>query len=216
MPLVEIIAPPLPYQLAVWKIDESLEYLLNYRALAAIEQEEYNGLRNDIRRRQWLAARLAAAQLIDSPIIKSEHGAPVVLESTYSLSLSHSYGYAAAACAKDKKVALDIEWLYQRRNPEMFRMFMNRKEIDFFLAHGMPMDYFFAVWCIKETLFKLLNWQYKDISFRHELETALPEILPVDQWYDCKGFFHRRQHKTRSFNLLAYRSIDWLLVLGES
>ncbi len=215
MPLVEIIPPPL-YQLAVWKIDESTEHLLNCRTLAAVEQEEYNGLRNDLRRRQWLAARLAAAQLINLPIVKSAHGAPVVLESAYSVSLSHSYHYAAAACTKNKKVALDIEWLYQRRNPEMFRMFMNGKEMDFFLGHDMPMDYFFAVWCVKETLFKLLNWNYKAVSFRHELETALPEKLPVEQWFDCKGFFHRRQHKTQSFNLLVYRSIDWMLVLGES
>ncbi len=82
-------------------------------------------------KRGRIAAKKALSQLkiIDFPILKSESGAPIWPQGI-SGSISHSKDLAVAIASKKYKLlGVDLEYLKQERNPEIFKRVCTEKEL---------------------------------------------------------------------------------------
>ena len=118
--------------LAVWKIEEGEEELLSGLQLKQHELDFLDTLSKGKRLLQWLSTRfllrtmLNTSEYIDCRL--DEHGKPYLVNSPYSISLSHSYDYAAVMIGKDKGVGVDIELI----KPKIHRIqqkFLNEPEL---------------------------------------------------------------------------------------
>jgi 4'-phosphopantetheinyl transferase EntD len=86
------------------------------------------------------------------------------------LSLSHSDRLAGFIYSKDKVVALDIERIDRNRSIKVAKMFMNEHELHQLIKLN-DIRYFYLLWCVKECLFKILNYAIHEISFQRHLYT---------------------------------------------
>lgn len=142
--------------LAVWKIEEGEEELLSGLQLKQHELDTIASLSAGKRLRQWLSVRLLLRKMLNTSAYidcrMDEHGKPYLVNSAYSISLSHSYDYAAVMIGKDKSVGVDIELI----KPKIHRIqqkFLSPEELD---QPGIRdnTDALYVCWCVKEAVYK--------------------------------------------------------------
>ena len=98
--------------LGLWKLQELSTELEN--KIAALHLERSRMPRHETRRREFIAGRLLLVQLLKQMqepchgIASTGAGAPYLLNSTYSCSISHDGDYAAAIVYKDEASGIDI------------------------------------------------------------------------------------------------------------
>lgn len=168
----------LPLQLQLWQLAEPLEFFAD--ALPTHAREGLDPRWHPQRQLQYAATRYLLYQVIDPaiPLLRSERGAPLLPPGQPYVSFSHSPGYVGVLLGSSP-VGLDLEQPSTDRNWETARIFMNEDELTHYRAQPGPLG-FLQVWCAKEALYKVLNHQHTELSFKRELYT-LP--APADAPY---------------------------------
>ena len=173
--------------LAVWKIEEEEEELLAGLQLKQHELDFLGTLNKGKRLQQWLSTRLLLRKMLNTAEYidcrMDEHGKPYLVNSPYSISLSHSYDYAAVMIGKDRSVGVDIEKI----KPKIHRIqqkFLSPPE----LAQPNIKDHtaaLYVCWCVKEAVYKWYG--KKGLEFRKhihiqpfELKNAGEMMVKVD------------------------------------
>ena len=161
--------------LAVWKIEEEEEELLAGLQLKQHELDFLGTLNKGKRLQQWLSTRLLLRKMLNTAEYidcrMDEHGKPYLVNSPYSISLSHSYDYAAVMIGKDRSVGVDIEKI----KPKIHRIqqkFLSAPE----LAQPNIKDHteaLYVCWCVKEAVYKWYG--KKGLEFRKHIH-----IQPFD------------------------------------
>lgn len=158
------------WQIAVWKITETVEELsslVNDTAIVSYANEHFAGVK---RRCEWLATRLLVKELLgqNAQIEYDQTGRPYIKDIP-SISISHTDGYVAVIISYNLQVGIDIE----RRNRflgETYKRFMNEQECAV-LEDKNRNDVMLVHWTAKEALFKIvgnLGGTFKDnISLSH-------------------------------------------------
>ena len=113
MPLIKIEDVTPDAKLGIWRIDESLEDLLNgLNGDASLDalQGEIAGISSPQRRLEITAVRSTIARLLGNGVTLSHnaHGKPY-LSNGMNISISHTKGYAAVIISGGKRVSIDIE-----------------------------------------------------------------------------------------------------------
>lgn len=164
MPLLFRHTAPL---FAIWHITEDAESLLatlynkeTYRPLLDI-------LHTDMRRSEWLACRVLLQTLLEREVTVDylPNGAPILRDSSFSISFSHTRGYAAALIAPGSSAGIDIE--YRSDRVKKIRSRFMREDEDATIDPAHESDHLLIYWCAKETLFKLLGEE--EVDFREHL-----------------------------------------------
>ena len=137
--------------------------------LTPSEQEDLNGIRHPTQRVEWLACRAAVRQLVErqgmayAGLQKDEFGKPHLVDSPWSVSLSHTGGWAAAVLHRSRPVGIDIEPIR-----DQFRRVVPRVLSADEIAHANGDSGRLAVyWCAKEALYKLYG--KRNLTFREHL-----------------------------------------------
>ena len=108
----------------------------------------------------------------DVTLTHNADGMPI-LSNGMNISISHTRGFVALIVSKEKRVALDIEYINERVR-RVGRMFL-REDEPFTEIHDM-----LVVWCVKETMYKLyssMKLSFEEIRVRPF--SALPEGMVV-------------------------------------
>jgi phosphopantetheinyl transferase len=152
----------------LWKITES-EEVLRAQLPPSLPVHELQRLRHAHHRRQWLASRLLAKQMLEAQgkvftgFWKDTHRKIHFQESPYSLSISHAGEYAAVVIGKAQPVGIDIEQISER--PARVRhKFLHPDE----LPGTATDDQLTLFWCAKEALYKLQG--RSGLSFREQVQ----------------------------------------------
>lgn len=176
--------------LAVWKIEEGEEQLLSGLQLRQHELDLLKTLSQGKRMLQWLSTRfllrtmLNTSEYIDCRM--DEHGKPYLVNSDYSISLSHSYDYASVLIGKVKSVGVDIEMI----KPKIHRIqqkFLSLPELDLPGVRDNTQA-LYACWCVKEAVYK---------------------------WYGKKGLEFRKHIHIQPFDLQSEGSVKVIVNLPE-
>ena len=145
--------------IAIWHITETTDELY-----ALLDTEKYDsqllGMKNEVRRAEWLAVRLLVKDLFGPEAEVAYHptGRPYLKNSTTHISISHTKGFAAVAYHHEVPVGMDIEYLSSRVERIALR-FTTRDEASYIDRHdeSVRQMYHLINWSAKETLYKLFD-----------------------------------------------------------
>ena len=145
--------------IAIWHITETSDELY-----ALLDTKKYDsqllGMKNEVRRAEWLAVRLLVKELFGPEAEVAYHptGHPYLKNSTTHISISHTKGFAAVAYHHEAPVGMDIEYLSSRVERIALR-FTTRDEASYIDRHdeSVRQMYHLINWSAKETLYKLFD-----------------------------------------------------------
>ena len=141
----------------VWKIEESADTLLNSLNLREEEVLKVESYKLETRKLEFLATRRLIKDVIQKdPIIDYlESGKPVLKNSEYKISISHTKGFVAVAFSKGKFAGIDIEYPSDRV-ARIYKRFVSKKE-EKFIAENKKVEYYSLMWCLKESMYKMYD-----------------------------------------------------------
>jgi 4'-phosphopantetheinyl transferase len=165
--------------MGVWQITEPELWLRSAVQLSAEEEERVKEIRHDLRRRQWLVCRIITCDLtgdLDAKIRYTPKGAPVLADSSFSISFSHAGEFAAVIVSAENRVGIDIE-LLRDRVLRVAGRFLTPDELN---RTNEPnrLEKTYVHWSAKEALYKLYGGNLPDLQHGFVLE-------PFD--YLCSG-----------------------------
>ena len=168
MPLVKHIHINESCQLALWKISEELDDLLEDVSLINEEQDKIDGFGSLARKKEYVITRVLLKKLLGEGVfIKNNvHGKPSLINSNFDISISHSKNYVGVMVGRDHDLALDIEYLSDR----VFRIakkFLSQDELTS-ISESDKQLHIYQHWCAKECLIKLYG--KKDVLLIDELK----------------------------------------------
>lgn len=193
--------------LAVWNITEPKAYFeeqldLNEKEIAHVSQL------SDRKALEWLSARyllqMMAGKRSRIYVSKDEHGKPLIANSPYHISISHSQDMAACIASKSV-VGIDIQVIVEKI-ARIAPKFCNEYETERIPKESLL--YYHLIWGAKECIYKAYG--KRKVDFRQHMRIHdIPEDLTVGQ---CKGTldmgnFHQEYH-------IEYKVLDeaYLLV----
>lgn len=189
MPLLETIRQG-DARIAIWEITESSEELAGLLSNRWIVDEVLM-FKNEKRRREYLAARIALKSLLkhELEIVYTEDGKPVAADGEFNISISHSHNRVAVICDRNFEVGIDIE-LQQERLSALASRFLSRDEqLDFAGNNFLGLSQ--VVWSAKEALYKIVGKQAVDFasSFRvFSFELRAEGLLKAECRCTNKGY----------------------------
>ncbi|CCM10119.1 4'-phosphopantetheinyl transferase superfamily [Cardinium endosymbiont cEper1 of Encarsia pergandiella] len=167
----------------IWKIEESLTKLRLQLHPHFLTDFQNANLSSKDRIRQSLAVRIALYCLLEKlnlPILtlaKNEQGSPILANSSFYLSFTHTHYLAAVALSTVYPIGIDIE-MVRSSLYTIQKKYLNAEEIE--NANG-SLEKLAIYWSAKEALYKRLNKQpiptFKDIFVQPFRLAAKGEII---------------------------------------
>jgi 4'-phosphopantetheinyl transferase EntD len=159
---------------AVWHVTEEIDELKDQLSLSDQDIQKLNSFKLDKRKLEFLATRCLIKDIlgIEPKIDYLETGRPVLRNSNYSLSISHTQCYVAIALSENQQVGIDIEYPSERV-ARVYERFISTEECSFIPAEN-KIEYFTLIWCLKEAMYKLFD--EKSVIFNRDLK-CMPFVL---------------------------------------
>lgn len=161
--------------LGFWEIQETAEQLLETLNPETEELERYQSIRNDLRRKEWLAVRLLLRKMtgVDSKISYDPAGKPHLVNTPGHISISHSSNCVVIYLQPEEQPGIDIE-LITRNVTKAARKFLSADEqVDCMIGEQLSNKDVMLRWCAKEAVFKMVP--FSDVDFASQIAcTAQP------------------------------------------
>ena len=154
----------------IWEISESLEKLKTSVDLDSEDHKKFTQIRNEEKKREWLAVRVLTQELTGKRSIKivySESGKPKLMNESQKFSISHTKRFAAVI-VDSFETGIDIQYI----DPKIERIahkFMSDAELRSVNKEN-KIEQLSVYWCAKECLYKLHG--IKNLEFKKELIIA--------------------------------------------
>ncbi len=170
MPLYKTITVNKDTSIAIWKVDESEEYLSKGIFLSQNCQLRYDGMKSEMHRRAFLSIRhlLVLYNYVDKDLIYNEAGKPHLKDGKY-ISITHSHNFTGIIISSSDEVGIDIEMQRDKilRIAHKFTPFEEYRTLANTAAIVRKLT---IVWGAKESLYKIYGQQ--GISFLHHINVA--------------------------------------------
>lgn len=174
------------YSIALWKIEEDEETLLNLISNGDEYFEELGKKKAAFRRREWLAVRALLDSVVKGEKIEyKESGKPYLKSGNYNISISHTASYASIIVSQNREVSIDIEKYGSRIEKVISRFVRDDEEITCY--NGDKIWSMLLHWSAKEAAYKMIDLQDLDLK-KHLL------IYPFA--VNDKGEFSLKEFKT--------------------
>jgi phosphopantetheinyl transferase (holo-ACP synthase) len=142
---------------AVWKLTESENELLNVRPLSEQEDRIFSSIKNMKRRKEWLTIRILLTYLTEKNFSISylPNGKPLLLNPKMFLSISHSENFVAVFISKNKEIGIDIEKI--KDNIGLLKnKFLSSEECK--LVKDTDNQLLYVYWGAKEAMYKMYSF----------------------------------------------------------
>ncbi len=182
----------------VWEITESIEELLVRLNLREQDVERINSYKLESRKLEFLAARCLIKDVLEiEPVIDYlDSGKPVLKNSEYKISISHTKGYVAIAFSIGKYAGIDIEYPSERV-VKVYKRFVSSKE-EKFIPENKKAEYFSLMWCLKESMYKMYDRKNSIFNVNFECHPFL-----LQEEGKIKASFDFEEYKTMDFEYLV-------------
>ena len=183
----------------VWKIEESLEELMEELMLQDNSVQRLQGMKSIVHQQGFLAIRhlLLAVGYTDSDLFYDQNGRPYLSDGRY-ISITHSFNFAAIIIA-DEVVGIDLE----KKRDKIQRIaakFCSTSELLTANDSQDPINTLTEIWCVKEAVYKMCN--SRSLSFKENILTNLPYRVTVKD----REFYKEMHYKALDFEdfMLVY------------
>ena len=158
--------------IALWKITETSDDLVQQLQLKTHELTLLSSLIKEKRNLHWLATRVLLRKMLNTEEYidcqADENGKPILMNHPHHISLSHSHDYAAVMVSKNKKVGIDIE-IIKEKIVKVQHKFMSDAELKAIQVEN-KIEPLYVCWCAKEAVYKLHG--KKEISFKKHIQLS--------------------------------------------
>lgn len=167
MPQIQHISTDKNCHLILWRITEEVEQLLTITNLSKKEREQVEGFGSSSRKKEFLVSRIMVQSLLgrDISITHNSDGKPLLQNSDYDISISHTKDMVGVILAKGFDIALDIEY-FSSRIEKIYTRFLSSEEQKN-ICSKQRLLHLYQHWCAKECLIKLMG--KKDLHLTKEL-----------------------------------------------
>ena len=159
-------------KIAVWKITETEEELIELSSTPSDEMEEISFIKSESLRKQRLAVRALLNELFGEKVYLAHHdnGKPYIENDSINISISHTEKYVAVILDQNDEVGIDIESL-DRDFSAVEKKALSEDEIDDLDDDKMEKNFQLAIyWCAKEAIFKKISKYNVDFAEQIEIE----------------------------------------------
>lgn len=149
MPIFQVINISEEINVAIWKITETEEELLNILINKGFDRTTIYQTKNTQRLKQWLATRILLSDFFDNAIINYDDLGKPHLNNGWNISISHSNEFVAINLNKNSHCGIDIEKI----SPKVERIkhkFLNPSD----LQNVTSLEHLTLYWGAKEALYK--------------------------------------------------------------
>uniref|UniRef100_UPI00321699C5 4'-phosphopantetheinyl transferase family protein n=1 Tax=uncultured Draconibacterium sp. TaxID=1573823 RepID=UPI00321699C5 len=169
MPFVKEIHTPVG-PIAIWKLSDSLSKLSSLYTLRDSEQEKFERITSERRKKEFLASRILTQKLagIDQEIIYNKSGKPFLKDRNTHISISHSADFAVVFIS-DKKNGIDVEQT-TRNIDKIATRFLHPTEQEFIERQENRQLLKILFWSAKEAIFKCSG--YQGIQFNQQIQIS--------------------------------------------
>lgn len=167
MPVYKTIKVNNDTSIAIWKVEETEEFLTNGITLTPKCQSRYDGMKSEAHRRAFLSIRhlLALFGYTDADLIYDEIGKPHLKDGNF-ISITHSHNFTGIIISKTDEVGIDIE----KQRDKILRIahkFTPFEEYRTLANTAAIIRKLTIVWGAKESLYKIYG--HPGISFLHHI-----------------------------------------------
>ena len=179
--------------LYVWKVYSCANTLLEKITLSSKELKEFKVLKNEKRKLEFLACRLALKNIFSNDLIINHHetGQPYIKETAH-LSIAHSHQYIAIAFGTEN-IGVDIE-LPQQKMQQIISRILSTKEYSMYLKKPSN-ELACKLWGIKEAVLKYVG--DKNLDYRYDIKISQNNVSYLAHQFVV-------QHETVDEMILTY------------
>lgn len=161
--------------IAVWKITETEQELIDFSSTPSDEMEEISYITNESLRKQRLAVRALLNELFEEKVYLSHHenGKPYLENMATNISITHTCDYVAIILHEEEEVGIDIE-PQDRDFSVVEKKALSEDEIDD-LDDDRKNEQLAIYWCAKEAIFKRVSAYRIDFAEQIEVERFRPK-----------------------------------------
>ena len=195
--------------LAVWKIEEDLEFYLKNVQLSLIDEKILLETTHPEKKLEFMAGRMLCKNVLhqldisDLPIFRNEYGKPQIPNSEYDISLSHTENYIALSIGNKLDVGIDIEKPKAKMVKIAPRLY-TPQEMEYCQDN---LVYYSKMWSAKEVLYKL--FMKKELDFREHLNCK-PENK---EWTLMRGTI-KKDGFNKSYKLAFFELKEYFICLN--
>ena len=170
-------------ELGIWQLAESSEDLKAQFHFSQKEQEEYDGIKAERRKREYLAARLCLANLLSgNPEIEYlKSGKPILKNNEKEISITHS-AELVAVLVSDRKIGIDAENT-DRNIDKVSTRFLHKQEFETLNNSKDPQVGTVLYWSAKEAIFKCTD--IEGVQFNEQIYISPFEIKNEGSFKGC-------------------------------
>lgn len=157
-------------RILIWKYDDSEN--LNAGELAEPENENKILGYHPNKISEFLMVRKMLKTLLPNhKILYKENGEPYLFPNDFQVSISHSFPLAALAVSKNK-IGIDLEKRKEKIRNIRHKFVLNE---DDFIDDSQEVDFLTAIWCVKESLYKIHHSKHWSLKKHYEVLPFEPE-----------------------------------------
>ena len=160
--------------IAVWKITETEQELIELSSTPSDEMEEISYISSEALRKQRLAVRALLNELFEDKVYLSHHenGKPYLENMATNISITHTNEYVAVILHEEEEVGIDIE-CQDRDFSAVEKKALSEDKIDD-LDEDRKNEQLAIYWCAKEAIFKRVSAFRVDFAEQIEVEKFRP------------------------------------------
>ena len=199
-------------KIGFWEICETTEQLMALLHPLDSELEGYLQFRNELRKKEWLAARLLLKQMKgnDSHITYDADGKPLLQGSSGHTSISHSSNCVVIYYDEQHHPGIDIE-LITRNVERAARKFLSPAELKDCTYNGLLSNKDLMLrWCAKEAVFKMVP--YSNIDFASQIHIEARPLNSISGELTATFINDEARQNIR----LHYRLVGEMLMVWEN
>jgi len=161
-------------KIAVWKITETEETLMQCLSESANTLEELMSVAHPQRRLERLAVRALLKNVLNEEVHLShyDNGRPFLQNIATNISISHTKHFAAIICNEEKKVGIDIERL-SRNFSAVEQKALSDEEREYLSAEHRNLQ-LCVLWCAKEAIYKCVEEDGIDFARQIFIQKFIP------------------------------------------
>jgi 4'-phosphopantetheinyl transferase len=195
--------------LAVWKIEEDLEFYLKNVRLSGIDEQILIETTHPEKKLEFMAGRMLCKivlhqlEITDEPIFRNEYGKPQIPDSEYDISLSHTENYIALTIGFKLDVGIDIEKPKAKMAKVAPRLY-TPEEMEYCQNN---LIYFSKMWSAKEVLYKL--YMKRELDFREHLR-----VKPENKDWTLMSGIIQKDGFQQSYQLAFFELEEYFICLN--
>ncbi|WNB18802.1 4'-phosphopantetheinyl transferase family protein [Marivirga arenosa] len=195
--------------LAVWKIEEDIDFYQRNIVLSPTDVNILAETTHPEKRLEFLAGRmlcktvLHSLKITDQPIYRNEFGKPVIPDSEYNISLSHTENYIAAAVGFKIEVGIDIEKPKAKMAKIAPRLYTD-EEMEYCNADLVKYS---KMWSAKEVLYKL--FMKRELNFKDHLK-----VKPLKKDWTLMSGSINKDDFFKEYELAFYKLEEYFICLN--